>query len=321
MKASTVKKVLKNKIKAWTDTIEDEVLRKAVLRDTVVTGGSIASMLLREPVNDYDIYFKTYETTLAVAKYYVGQFKVKNKKGIEVPISVQEHQTLGDDILADSEKRIKIIIKSGGITSEEGTNTEYQYFEQYDDGEQADKYVDEIIKGAGAVQDKYDEIKDMEIVEGDAYRPVFMSSNAITLSDDIQIIIRFHGEPEVIHENFDYVHCTNYWESDANALTLKPAALEALLARELVYAGSLYPICSLIRMRKFINRGWTINAGQILKMVMQVGDLDLSDWRVLEDQLVGVDAAYFAELIECVKKQHPDEVNKAYLISVVDRIF
>src|SRR3546814_17023564 len=129
------------------------------------------------------------------------------------------------------------------------------------------------------------------------YRPVFMSTNAITLSDKIQIVLRFYGEADAIHENYDFVHCTNYWTSKDANLTLRQPALESLLCKELRYVGSKYPVCSVIRLRKFIRRGWVINAGQILKMMMQVSELDLTNPAVLQDQLTGVDSAYFIEQI------------------------
>ena len=98
------------------------------------------------------------------------------------------------------------------------------------------------------------------------FTPIFLSSNAITLSDRIQIVIRFYGDPEEIHKNFDFVHCTNYWLSWNNSLETSDKALESLLAKELYYMGSKYPICSVIRTRKFLRKGWHINAGQYLKM-------------------------------------------------------
>src|SRR3546814_1666855 len=67
------------------------------------------------------------------------------------------------------------------------------------------------------------------------YRPVFMSTNAITLSDKIQIVLRFYGEADAIHENYDFVHCTNYWTSKDANLTLRQPALESLLCKELRY--------------------------------------------------------------------------------------
>ncbi len=104
-------------------------------------------------------------------------------------------------------------------------------------------------------------------------------------------------------------------------MTLRPAALESLLSRELRYVGSLYPVCSIIRLRKFIRRGWTVNAGQILKMIMQAAALDLTDHAVLQDQLTGVDAAYFCELISKLKENSPEKVNTAYLVEIIDRMF
>ena len=94
-----------------------------------------------------------------------------------------------------------------------------------------------------------------------------------------------------------------------------------MLAKELRYVGSKYPICSVIRLRKFIKRGWTVNAGQILKMMMQISELDLKDHKVLQDQLTGVDAAYFCQLVSMVKENDPEKVNSAYLVEIIDRMF
>jgi hypothetical protein len=104
-------------------------------------------------------------------------------------------------------------------------------------------------------------------------------------------------------------------------LVLRPAALEALLSKELRYVGSKYPICSIVRLRKFIERGWRINAGQILKMAMQISELNLKDVTVLEDQLTGVDTAYFIQLLERLKEKDPEKVDAAYLVEIIDRIF
>ena len=41
----------------------------------------------------------------------------------------------------------------------------------------------------------------------------------------------------------------------------------------------------------------------------------------LEDQLTGVDVAYFMEVIQKVKEKDPEKVNSAYLIEVIDRMF
>lgn len=313
MKAKTIKLTLRKKIDEWLDSIEDEATRVIAANNTIVTGGAIASMLLREPVNDYDVYFRTHDAAKRVAEYYLARFSPTTTKGIPCKM-----------YLDDDAGRIRIIIKSAGIASEDGTDKPYEYFEA-SEVSRATGYVSEVMTDAGDIQDTYEQTEQAVLQDTDdgkpRYRPVFMSTSAITLSQKIQLVIRFHGNPEEIHANYDYVHCTNYWTSWDNELVLRREALECLLSKELRYVGSKYPICSLIRLRKFIARGWTVNAGQILKAVMQISELDLKDIRVLEDQLTGVDAAYFCEVISKLKDKDPEKVNSAYLVEIIDRMF
>lgn len=314
MKAKTIKKVIRQKIDAWLASIEDETVRNLAAKDTIVTGGCLASMLLGEPVNDFDLYLKTREAALAVAEYYVARFTSVNAKGIPCAIYVDKAK----------EDRVRIVVKSAGIAKDEEVNEPYSYFEGGPD-ERGTAFVGEVMNDPGEIEETYNEIEEKALaVEDDnkpKFRPVFMSTNAITLSHRVQIVLRFYGEPEEIHKNYDFVHCTNYWSSWNDELTLRPEALEALLSRELRYVGSKYPVCSVIRLRKFIRRGWTINAGQILKMLMQISELDLTNHETLQDQLTGVDAAYFVQLMGRLKENDPEKVDTAYLVEIIDRMF
>lgn len=316
MKAKTIKSVLRKKINEWLESIEDTAVRKLAAENTIVTGGCIASMLLKEPVNDFDLYFKTKEAATAIAKYYVARFKIKKKDGIECKIWVDH----------ESPDRVKIIVKSAGIASEEGTERPYQYFEGSARSEDAGEFVGEVMQDPGEIEETYEETEKKALEtpdepEGKKYRPIFLSTNAITLSGKIQVILRFFGEPDEIHQNYDFAHCTNHWCSWNDELVLRPKALETLLSRELVYVGSKYPVCSIFRLRKFIKRGWTINAGQVLKIIMQISSLDLKNIEVLQDQLTGVDCAYFIEIVSKLKEKDPEKVNAAYLVEIIDRMF
>lgn len=314
MKAKTIKAILKKQVVSWLASIEDEAVRDVAEANTIVTGGAIASMLLNEPVNDFDIYFRTRDAALAVARYYVDRFTPGMRRGVPCAIYVDD---------ADAH-RIKVVIKSAGVASETGADAPYQYFEARPEGE-ANGYVSEVMGDPGEIEDTYTETESLALQTQDdgkpKYRPVFMSTNAITLSHKIQIVLRFFGEPDSIHENYDFVHCTNYWTSWDGQLILRQDALEALLARELRYVGSKYPVCSVMRLRKFIKRGWSVNAGQILKMMLQVSALDLTDPAVLEDQLTGVDSAYFLEVMTKVNEKDPTKVNAAYLVEILNRMF
>jgi hypothetical protein len=313
MKAKTIKVLLRKKTDDWIATIASPEIRKLAAENTIVTGGCIASMLLQEKINDFDIYFKTRSAAEQIAKYYVDQFRVLNSEFTKMDIFVESR-----------EDRIKIVIQSAGVASEGPKKQPYQYFELRPEQE-AGEYLGEVIGDPGEIEDVYEETEKMALeTEGtpkQKYRPVFLSTNAITLSDKIQLVFRFFGEPDVIHTNYDFIHCTNYWTSWDGNLVLRQGALESLLARELVYVGSKYPVCSVFRLRKFIRRNWTINAGQILKILMQVSALDLTDIPTLEDQLTGVDCAYFLQVIDKLKEKDPEKVNSAYLIEIIDRMF
>jgi hypothetical protein len=313
MQAKTMKSVMRKKIDAWAETVTDPVVKQIIKDNTIITGGAIASMLMQEPVNDYDVYFRNGESAFAVAEYYVKKFIADGKNNVPLFLCDKD----GRPITKFDGGRFRIMAKSAGVVTDSDSEpqAEYQYFEATDpDGEKSEEYVEGAVNAAAESGKSKGE-----------YKAVWMSSNAITLSDKIQVVIRFFGEPEEIHKNYDFVHCTSYWQSWDGFLFLNPAAMESILSKVLQYQGSLYPICSVIRTRKFIGRGWRISAGQYLKMCMQISELDMNDIKVLEDQLTGVDAAFFMELISCLKKdmheKQTKDIDKTYLMQLIDKIF
>lgn len=297
MKAKTIKKVIFEKATDWIASIEDEKLQKLIKRDLIVTGGCIASMLLQEKVNDYDFYFKTLETTEALIDYYIGEFKISHGNSYDltkIPVGPKDENGNILEIM-----RYKIRVKSTGAAEA-----------QHDDP----TILDEDILEPEATQKTKEK-----------YKPIHLSANAITLSGQVQVVIRFWGDIDTIHTNYDFVHCTNSYDFETKQLNLRAEALECLLTKELRYMGSKYPLCSIIRTRKFVKREWTCNAGQYLKMCLQLNKIDLHNLEELEEQLIGVDAFYFSIAIEHIKKMQerdPDfKITNPYLFKLIDRIF
>lgn len=290
MNSKNIKKSLKHKVDDWLKSIDSIRIQEIIKENAIITGGAIVSLLNGEKPNDYDIYFKTKESVLEVAKYYASLWNKSHKDKNQVEIT-------------EEEERIQCFIRSAGAVMEDEENGI--------DDESEESYVEETDE---------EKIKDIP-----KYRPRYFSTNAISLSDDIQIIIRFYGSVNEIHKNYDYIHCTCSYDYKENEINLPTKALEAIINKELVYTGSKYPLCSIIRSRKFINRGWHINAGQYLKMCLQLNELDLTDMKVFKDQLTGVDSAYFNKAIEMIlKKQEEDsnfKVDNTYLFEIINRIF
>lgn len=329
MRKAKIEKALNRKISKWLDSIEDETLRNDLKSGVIVTGGCIVSMLTGDEVSDYDVYFRTKELAKRVAIYYVAKFNETHNANAWV-VDGEDVENAKDDTEVNKKlfpgitgnlprfgyipkDRIKIFIKSRGIAEDSVEESEAQSIEM-------------VILNA-------DEISAAALEEQDStkppYRPVFMSGNAITLSDKVQLVLRFYGEPDEIHKNYDFLHCTCYWTSWEKEVHWTTEALDAIINKELYYMGSKYPICSIIRTRKFINRGWSINAGQYLKMAFQVSELNLSDLDTLEDQLTGVDSAYFMNAIEQLRKLSDEKTengesfsfDSTYLATIVDKVF
>ena len=289
MNGKHIKQHLNKKMEDWLASIDNGEVKKAIKNNVIITGGALVSLLTGDEVKDYDVYFKTKEALKTVAKYYVDYW---NENDTEKTASITE----------DDEGRVRIFISSAGVA---GDNSD-----DVDDG------------GEGFAEISETEPKEKRKGK---YRPKFITSNAITLTDKIQIVVRFYGEVEELHKNYDYVHCTCSWSFHNNELILPSRALEAIINKELYYMGSKYPLCSIFRARKYINRGYTINAGQYLKMAMQLNELDLKDINVLQDQLIGVDSAYFMSLIDAInvqkEKNENFEIDSGYVIELVNRIF
>ena len=287
MNNKNIKRHLRDKITNWTSTIEDENIKNIIKANTIVSGGAIVSLLNGEEPHDYDIYFKTKESIVTVAKYYANLFNLS-----------QAYSTV--EIRYEKPDRVECFIKSEGIvgTKEELTEEEVEDIENTVPTKKAKK---------------------------PSYSPMFFSTNAISLSDKIQLVIRFFGSVEDIHLNFDYVHCTCSYDYDTDKLILPSKALEAIINKELIYTGSKYPLCSIIRTRKFIKRGWHINAGQYVKMALQLNDMDLKNVDVLREQLVGMDSAYFEALIAYVNDGLENDpnliVDSNYLMNAIDIVF
>lgn len=320
-KKSGIRRELKSKIDEWVETITDDSVKKAIQRDVIVTGGSIASMLLGEPVNDYDVYFKTKETTLLVAKYYVDVFnknvalKLGDVSSNSCTPIVQTESIV--NIKGKTEERVVIYMKSSGVAAE--SQETYEYFEGMSSDATAN-FADSLYVENASDAENIAEATAEEASKG-KYRPIFLSQNAITLSNKMQIVIRFYGEPDKIHDNYDFLHAICYYDYEHNSLVTPAEALECLLSRTLIYRGSLYPIASIFRMKKFIERGWRITAGQQLKIMWQISEIDMTSKAVLREQLTGVDQAYMWQLISALKDVEPEKINSTYVAEIIERIF
>ena len=311
-KAKTIRKILSAKIEDWIASIDNQQVREAAKRDTIVTGGSIASLFMGDMIKDFDVYFRTKSTTKLIAEYYCQKFSQLYGDKTGYAPKVQEWtETCG-------EERVCIYVSSAGVATGEETEDNDNIF-----GEN-DPYLKMIQE---SILDKEPVAAEPVVEVKPKYRPVFLSANAVTLSDKIQLVIRFFGSPDEIHKNFDFTHAKCWYDYGDNTLHTPELALQCLLSKTLHYSGSLYPICSIFRAKKFLERGWKCSAGELLKMAWQVNALDLTNMKVIREQLTGVDATYLhmvCNALEEWKKQPGNEgeaISNAYVTTIIDKVF
>jgi hypothetical protein len=337
MKSSTIKKVIRKKLDDWLSSITDATLKQKLKEELIVSGGCITSMLLDEKINDYDIYLKNKNTVIDLANYYinvfnadVGTLKTYNTHKCNPFLKTENRVNIRGEI----EERVIVYMKSAGVSSE--NQETYQYFEGASETH-ATAFADSLIT---THEDELAQelMEDLEIADNlsedlnltttqiprtikKKYRPVFFSENAITLSDRVQIVLRFYGNPAQIHKNFDFVHCQCYYDYSEDYLSITKEAYESIISKALIYNGSLYPVASIFRIRKFIERGWRITAGQLLKILIQISKIDLENMSVLREQLIGVDVAYMHQLLEALKEFDGKKIDATYLAKVIDKVF
>lgn len=318
MKTKNIKKVIKEKLDEWFESIDDVETRNILKANTIVTGGCIPSMLMGEKINDYDIYFRDIEACKAAAVYYVGKFIENNPNTLTPLVQVFEADEIDPDVEHDAceLERVKVYIKSRGIVKDSGVefDEESDSVEVSVDSARNTSSNTKALRDPNATKDKNKKL----------YKPVFISDNAISLSDKVQLVMRFYGEPEVIHKYFDFVHATSYYTSWNDELVLSPDAMESMLTKDLKYVGSKYPLCSIFRVKKFVERGWMCGASEIVKMAIQLNDFDLTNIAVLREQLIGVDTAYmdaFIRKIETLREEGEVDLTSDYLIKAVDEVF
>lgn len=259
---------LEGVIKDIVKSIDNPEIQEIFKTRSIITGGCIASMLLGEKVNDYDIYFMDMESAKKVAEFFINR---------DLP-----------------DKNVKVGLRT--IKNIQGVDEERIYCKL----------------SSGLMRALHKDRK---------YSLRVLTSNAITLSEDVQLITRFYGDPAEIFKNFDFVHCTNYYLPVTNTVYLNSDALASLLAKRLIYHGSLYPIASILRIRKFLDRGWSISAGQVAKMSLQLPGMVLNGI-TLTEQLLGVDLLYMHSFLEMLKLKEDDELlDMSRIHQLLDEVF
>lgn len=128
------------------------------------------------------------------------------------------------------------------------------YFENKSDAEWVRKYYKDKSKNVDKTQ---------------KFHIKLITDNAINLSDKIQLITRFTGTPEEVTNNFDWAHIKSYYKYP-DKLIIIPDTYRLIVEKELIYTGSKYQLSSLLRLKKYIKKGWNVSTKTMVHIVLDI---------------------------------------------------
>lgn len=151
----------------------------------------------------------------------------------------------------------------------------------------------------------------------------FWSPSAITLKNKYQIITRSCDNPSETIDSFDFSHCVGYYSFSDDVLFISNEMYKSISTKTLFYRTSLYPFSAILRMKKFLTRGWKINTGNILKIAIDLSKFNITDVNSMariSNQIYDA-RGDFDEFEELSKNISEREINEKDLFKLIDEIF
>jgi len=102
------------------------------------------------------------------------------------------------------------------------------------------------------------------------YGVKLITENSINLNDKIQIIIKFCDDPINVINGFDFAHIKSYYICKSNELVIEQNTYKLCMEKELVYTGSEYPLSTLLRVKKYLKKGWTISNPTLIHIALDI---------------------------------------------------
>lgn len=164
-------------------------------------------------------------------------------------------ESIGDENIRDIIKEYSFI--SGGCIPSMLMDEYVNDFDFYFITEQSANKVREYYKNCD-VKEKYS-VK-------------LITDNAVNLTNKIQLVTKFYGLPNRVVEKFDWAHIKSYfWFNKDNRheeLVIDDSVYRIINEKELIYTGSDYPLSSLLRVRKYIKKGWYVSTSTMTHIVL-----------------------------------------------------
>jgi len=119
----------------------------------------------------------------------------------------------------------------------------------------------------------------------------------------VQLIKKLYGEPYKVISGFDFTICMAAYLPAINRIIIGDDFLYHLSGKELHYNIGNYPLASLWRARKYIEKGFKFPATELIKLALKMNEISIKSYRDLKEQLEGIDTLFLRELTDALLKK------------------
>lgn len=188
-------------------------------------------------------------------------------------------------------------------------------FDYNDEGISLSKELEDNVEGL--IDCRFQDPVAFTKTKNKGVRLQYASSSALSYTNGIQLITRFVGTPEEIHSNFDFTICTGLLQR--GVFSIDPVVLQAIAEKELKYMkDSQYPLAGLFRVIKYVKKGYNIRHMSLLQIALELQNIDLTNPKVLKDQLNGVDQVYTSWIIKAIN-DYAGEIDTSVIYQIIEQ--
>ena len=118
------------------------------------------------------------------------------------------------------------------------------------------------------------------------------------------------GDPKTIFSYYDFTVCMAAYQFSKDGqdegFVFGEDFFKHIGQRRLVFhTGTKFPICSMLRVMKYIKKGFFIGGMELLKMGLAIHSLKLETYADLRSQLQGIDTAFLSDLTAQMRPGEP----------------
>jgi hypothetical protein len=134
-----------------------------------------------------------------------------------------------------------------------------------------------------------------------------------------QVIKAFFGSPLHLFRYFDYSVCMGAYLPSEKIFHLNSNFLLDIASGYMHFnIGTEYPIASLVRLSKYMRKGYKINGTEMIKIALCINNLNIKTYADLKKHLLGIDTQFLAEITIKLESEPNKEYDYNYFLTMLD---